>query len=101
MIWARRHFAAGEDCGAYHVRLADLQMAMADHHREFMMVARKTGKPGVGEEDVYIALPDEGLLSTFDGFEVIPESELPKEVDDNMLSDASEFDKRFTIRGLP
>jgi hypothetical protein len=95
MIWAKRRFAA-DSYGKYHDRLGDLQMAMPNRHREFMMMARKSDT--VGEQDIYIAVPSKELLSSFDGFEIISESELPKEVDTLLLAEHGEFEKRFRVR---
>ena len=96
MIWAKRHLCEGEDYTLYQERLADLHfMALS---LQFVMVAKRTGRAGW---DIYIGLPDEFFRSQFDGFGLIDETELPREVDQILYAPnqgvGSEFAKHFRI----
>ena len=99
MIWARRQLCGREDYTTYQERLADLHfMALS---LQFVMVAKRTGRAGW---DIYIGLPDEFFLSQFDGFDLIDETELPREVDQILYAPnqgiGSEFAKHFRIVDL-
>ena len=65
---------------------------------QFVMVAKRTGRPGW---DIYIVLPDEFFLSQLDGFDLVDETELPKEVDQILYAPnqgvGSEFARHFRI----
>jgi hypothetical protein len=96
MIWAKRHLCEGEDYTPYQERLADLHfMALS---LQFVMVAKRTGRAGW---DLYIGLPDEFFLSQLDGFGLVDETELPKEVDQILYAPnqgvGSEFANHFRI----
>lgn len=96
MIWAKRHLCGQEDYTPYQKRLADLHfMALS---LQFVMVAKRTGRPGW---DIYIGLPDESFLSQLDGFDLVDETELPKEVDQILYAPnqgiGSEFARHFRI----
>src|SRR4029077_14193904 len=97
MIWAKRRFKRAE-YAPYQDRVGDLQMAAPTLYRQFIMVDVETGEPGVS--DHYIGLPNQALLAAFDGFEVVGEDQLPKEIDGVSLADTSddEFTSRFRLR---
>jgi hypothetical protein len=97
MIWARRRFK-WDEYAPYQDRVGDLQMAAPTLYRQFIMVDVETGEPGV--TDHYIGLPDQLFLAAFDGFEVVGEDQLPKEIDGVSLADTSddEFTTRFRLR---
>lgn len=97
MIWARRRFKWAE-YAPYQDRVGDLQMAAPTLYRQFIMVDVETGESGVS--DHYIGLPNQALLAAFDGFEVVGEDQLPKEIDGVSLADTSddEFTSRFRLR---
>ena len=96
MIWAKRRFLYAA-YAPYMDRLWTLQLAMPTS-RDFMMVAREAGN--VGEQDVYIALPNKDLMRLFDGFKIVPESELPKQIDTLLYAEhtSGKFEKLFTFR---
>lgn len=56
-------------------QLAQLQLAMGAPY-DLMMFSAKP-EEGSPVEDIYIALPEDGLLSRLDGFKEIERSELP------------------------
>jgi hypothetical protein len=96
MIWAKRHFCGREDHTPYQKRLADLHfMALS---LQFVMVAKRTDR---AEWDIYIGLPDEFFLSQLGGFDLIDETELPREVDQILYAPnqgvGSEFAKHFRM----
>ena len=97
MIWARRRFEYAA-YAAYQDRIGDLQMANPTLYRQFVMVDVETDKPGVS--DHYIGVPSQAFLAAFDGFEVVREDQLPKEIDGVSLADATdnEFTSRFRLR---
>ena len=98
MIWAKRHFSGSEDYTPYQKRLADWHFFALS--LDFVMVAKRSGR-AIAEWDVYIGLPDELLLSQFDGFDLVDETELPREVDQILYAPnqgtGSEFAKHFRI----
>jgi len=97
MIWAKRRFKWA-DYSAYQDRIGDFQMATPTLQRQFIMVDVETGEPGVS--DHYVGLPNHVFLAAFDGFEVLNEDQLPKEIDGVSLADTSdeEFTSRFRFR---
>jgi hypothetical protein len=97
MIWAKREFTWAE-YGPYQDRLAELMLANAPQYREFMMVG--VNKPDRSKGDYYVGLPSPAFLALFDGFEVVPESELPRQIDCILVADATtdEFRARFAMR---
>jgi arylsulfatase A-like enzyme len=48
----------------------------------------------------YVGVPDQSFLAEFDGFDIVPESQLPNEIDTVLLADATtdEFKSRFRFR---
>jgi len=79
MIWAKRRFAYAA-YAPHRDRLADLQVTMPANSREFMMVGREVDDE-VGLQDIYIGVPNKELLHLFEGFEIVSEGDLPKEID--------------------
>jgi hypothetical protein len=98
MIWAKRHFSRREDYTPYQKRLADWHFLALS--LQFVMVAKRSGRAMAGW-DVYIGLPDELLLSQFEGFDLVDETGLPQEVDEILYAPnqgtGSEFHKHFRI----
>jgi len=76
MIWGKRKFQDAE-YSPYMARLEKLLMADATRAGQYAMVSTEEA---IGEY-YYVGVPDEGLMRLFDGFERVPESELPKEID--------------------
>ena len=98
MIWARRRFKWAE-YGDYQDRIGDLLKTTPtlQLQQQFMMVNVETGDPGVS--DHYIGLPNQAFLEAFDGFEVVSEDQLPKEIDGVSLAiQSEEFTSRFRFR---
>jgi hypothetical protein len=95
MIWAKREFAYAE-YAPYMDRLEKLLMANPRQYREFMMVSTQTSKVGV--DIFYIGVPNKAFAAVFDGFEIISESELPKEIDTLHVADVNAFQERFRFR---
>jgi hypothetical protein len=73
MVWARRTFGA-TDWVAVQDHFETLFIAMGGPRR-MMMVS--SSYPGDQATDIYIQIPDWNLLSSFEGFEVVRESDLP------------------------
>lgn len=98
MIWARRRFKWAE-YAAYLDRIGEMQDANPMLQQQFIMVDLETDEPGVN--DHYIGLPNPAYLAAFEGFEVVSEAELPKDIDGLSLADVSndEFTSRFRLRG--
>jgi len=94
MIWAKQKFA-GADYAPYLDRLAELQLANGPICGQFIMVAKKAA---AGEGIYFVGVPNQSYLAGFDGFEVIPDSELPTEVDYLLLADISSDEYRFHIK---
>jgi hypothetical protein len=97
MIWAKRRFKLAE-YAPYQDRIGDLQMAVPTLHRQFIMVDVEADGPGV--RDHYIGVPAPTFLAAFDGFEVVGEDQLPKEIDGVTLADTNddEFTSRFRLQ---
>jgi hypothetical protein len=98
MIWVKRRLAAA-DSERYKERLNILSLANPTLYSEFLMVSTKTDDVLVS--DYYIGVPNEALLSGFDGFERVAESALPKEIDAFHQGDMTKepFKSRFRLRG--
>jgi hypothetical protein len=92
MIWEKRRMAGIEYVPAMDL-LEKLQMANAALYREFMMVSVETSRFGTG--DYYVGVPDKALLALFDGFDIVPEAELPKQITTLHVADVAEFESRF------
>jgi hypothetical protein len=73
--------------------LEKLQMANASHYREFIMVSVKTSK--FGTNDYYVGVPNRALLALFDGFDMVGEAELPKQITTLHAGEVAEIESRF------
>ena len=98
MIWVTRRFAAA-DYAPYQDRLDELMWANTPLHAQFMMVGVETGEPGMN--DIYVGVPTAAFLAEFDGFRIIPEEELPKEIDTLLIGAINEFKSHFHFRQSP
>ena len=96
MIWAKRNFEFA-DYGPYLDRLGVLQMSNPTLHDQFIMVSTTINPRS---SVYYLGLPKDVYLLGFDRFQIIPESELPKEIDTVHLADqaSDEFIKRFRFK---
>ena len=70
-------------------------MATPSRYREFMMFSVEKS---VGVSDVYVGVPLQELMSLFDGFDPVEETNLPKVVDSLLVADANAFGERFEFR---
>jgi hypothetical protein len=98
MIWAKRSFEFAA-YAPYMDRLEKLLMANPTLYRQFIMVSTKTDDPGV--DDYYVGVPALAFMTGFDGFEIVSEDQLPKEIDTLHLADGTtdEFKSHFRFRG--
>ena len=96
MIWATRRFA-GADYATYQDRLGELMWANTPLYGQFMVVSVETDR-GRGMNDIYVGVPTPAFLAQFDGFRIIPEEELPKEIDTLLIGTVSEFKSHFRFR---
>jgi hypothetical protein len=93
MIWAKREFKFAE-YGPYQDRFAGLHLSLREPAGMMMVMAKKSATLS----DVIISLPDQALLAMFDGFQLIEESDLPKEASILYVDHATDdFEKRFTL----
>jgi hypothetical protein len=55
------------------------------------MVCKETDQRG--HADYYLGLPNPSLLAAFEGFEIVPDNQLPTEIDSILVADttADEF----------
>ncbi len=95
MVWAKRRFKWAE-YARYQDLIGDLQLKDATRFRDYLMFSVDTEKSG--EAEIYISLPDTVMLALFDGFEAVPETDLPKDVDGLLLGDVTAFDARFKFK---
>jgi hypothetical protein len=97
MIWIKRRLS-GVEYVPYMDRLEKLMMAMPSQYAEFLMFSTKTEKFGV--DDYYVGVPTIQLLPVFDGFDDVPEKDLPKEIDVFLLGDQTKepFTGRFKFK---
>jgi hypothetical protein len=97
MIWSKRQLAYAK-FAPYQDRLEKLMMPNAARYQEFIMVSVDTDNVGVST--YYIGVPEKAYLSAFDGFEVVAEEQLPKQVDTVLIADGTsdEFTSRFQSR---
>jgi hypothetical protein len=72
-------------------RIGALQLSMGAPH-DLMMLSAETGS--VAQQEIYIGLPSEALLSDFPGFEKVSRSELPDRLSTLVVRE-DEFEKRF------
>jgi len=96
MIWATCRFAAA-DYAPYQDRLDELMWANTPLHEQFMMVSVETDRER-GMNDIYVGVPTSAFLAQFDGFRIIPEEELPKEIDTLLIGTINEFKSHFRFR---
>jgi hypothetical protein len=96
MIWATRRFAAA-DYAPYQDRLGELMWANTPLYGQFMVVSVETDR-GRAMNDIYVGVPTSAFLAQFDGFRIIPEEELPKEIDTLLIGTISEFKSHFRFR---
>ena len=96
MIWATRRFAAA-DYAPYQDRLGELMWANTPLYGQFMVVSVGTDR-GRGMNDIYVGVPTAAFLAQFDGFRIIPEEELPKEIDTLLIGTINEFTSHFRFR---
>ena len=96
MIWATRCFAAA-DYAPYQDRLGELMWANTPLYGQFMVVSVETDRER-GMSDIYLGLPASAFLAQFDGFRIIPEEELPKEIDTLLIGTINEFKSHFHFR---
>jgi hypothetical protein len=96
MIWATCRFAAA-DYAPYQDRLDELMWANTPLHEQFMMVSVETDRER-GMNDIYVGVPTSAFLAQFDGFRIIPEEELPKEIDTLLMGTINEFKSHFRFR---
>jgi len=96
MIWATRRFASA-DYAPYQDRLGELMWANTPLYGQFMVVSVETDR-GRGMNDIYVGVPTAAFLAQFDGFRIIPEEELPKEIDTLLIGTISEFKSHFRFR---
>jgi len=93
MIWAKRDFQFAE-YAPYQVQFEELHFKLGGPAAMMMVMAKKNARLS----DVIISLPDAKFLRMFEGFEIIDESELPKEVSILCVNHATDdFEKRFKI----
>src|SRR5262245_3479110 len=99
MYWAKRGFASN-DYEPYVQRLHQLLVEYPWLYREFIMVSCAASTPN--RADYYVGLPNIAFLAVFDGFEIVPESALPKAIDTIHLADTTtgEFNSRFRFKSL-
>ena len=71
--------------------IGNLQIAMGSPH-DLMMLSAATDS--VAEQEIYIGLPSEALLSAFPGFEKVARTELPDHLSTLVVRE-DEFEKRF------
>jgi|SRR5665213_38195 len=97
MIWAKRRFEFAA-YAPYQDRLDTLLKASPTLYPQFIMVSIRTDNPRVDE--YYIGVPAQAYMMAFDGFEIISEDQLPKEIDALQIADATtdEFTSRFRFR---
>jgi hypothetical protein len=91
MIWAKRQFK-NADYLPYFKNFETLLLANAPLYREFLMVSVKVK---AATDEIYIGLPSEVFLQSFDGFERVDETAVPKLVDTLLIGDQNVFRSRF------
>jgi hypothetical protein len=79
MIWGKRRFELAE-YAPYQVRLAKLMLENPSLHSQFIMVSTVTDVTNVF--DYYVGVPSQTFFADFDGFVIVDESDLPKEIDE-------------------
>jgi hypothetical protein len=94
MNWGKRALS-DIDFGRHHEHLLKLLYLNPGRYREFMMVATKTEDPAF--RMYYVGVPPEVPTRAFEGFEYVPDEELPKEIDTVIVAavESEEFRSRF------
>jgi hypothetical protein len=82
MIWAKRQFRFPE-YAPYMERLDKLMLANPSMYSQFIMVSTGVSKPALS--NYYVGVPDQSFLAEFDGFDIVPESQLPNKIDTVLL----------------
>jgi hypothetical protein len=98
MIWGKRRFELA-DSAPYQVRVAKLMLENPSLHSQFIMVSTVTDVPNVF--DYYVGVPSQTFFADFDGFVIVDESDLPKEIDEvKFAGDKAhdDFTRRFRLR---
>jgi hypothetical protein len=98
MIWVKRRFELAE-YAPYQVRLAKLMLENPSLHSQFIMVSTVTDVPNVF--DYYVGVPSQTFFADFDGFVIVDESDLPKEIDEVKFAGDkahNDFTRRFCFR---
>jgi hypothetical protein len=95
MNWGKRALSNIEDSSRYHEHLLKLLYSNPGRYQEFMMVTTKTEEPT--SRMYYVGVPPEVPTGAFEGFEYVPEGELPKEIDSVIVAavESEEFTSRF------
>ena len=89
MIWVRRTFARE---GWYHVQdRFEEQFGARGEPKDMMLLF--ADRPDY-QTDIFVGLPDESLLSNYEGFQPIAEADLPRRVR-LLWGDEHEFNRRF------
>lgn len=94
MIWGKRRFQDAE-YAPYMEKLSQIMLADASRAAQYMMVSTEDEESGA--EEYYISVPDEALMRLFDGFQRVPDSALPKEINVIHL-DAGGVRRIFTMK---
>jgi Pentapeptide repeats (8 copies) len=81
--------------------LSDAPLQNPTLQSQFIMVSIDTDARG--ESDYYVGVPDQTFLADFDGFEIVAETDLPREIDAVLYADQSSenFTRRFRLRREP
>jgi hypothetical protein len=97
VTWGKRQFSDSE-FARYHDRLVKLLYRYPTRYREFMMVNTKTENPSA--RMYYVGVPTDVFMQAFDGFELVKDQDLPKEIDTVIVADvrSDEFENRFQFR---
>ena len=64
-------------------RLDKLMLANPSMYSQFIMVSTGVSKPALS--NYYVGVPDQSFLAEFDGFDIVPESQLPNKIDTVLL----------------
>jgi hypothetical protein len=97
MVWAKREFSYA-DYTPYMDHLEKLLLSNPSLYREFIMISTDT--PNARDSDYYVGVPNISFLAPFDGFEMVEEKDLPKQINTVHIADQTtdEFKSRFRFR---
>jgi hypothetical protein len=97
VTWGKRQLSDSE-FARYHDRLVKLLYRYPTRYQEFMMVNTKTENPSA--RMYYVGVPTDVFMQAFDGFELVKDQDLPKEIDTVIVADvrSDEFENRFQFR---